>query len=77
MGAAQQADSQPVGVFIEDRLHDGFDRLPEAGINHVKAGVAQAACHDFDAPIVSVETDLRQHDPRCRRICRHDSSPGS
>ncbi len=64
MGAAQQADPQPVGVLIEGGLDDRFNRLPEAGVDHVKARVAQAAGHDLHAPVVSVEPDLRQHHPR-------------
>ncbi len=75
VGAAQQADAQPVGVFVQGRLHDCFDRLPEAGIDHVKARIAQATSDDLHAAVVSVETDLRQHHPRRRRICGHDSPP--
>ena len=64
MRPAQQADSEPVGILVEGRLHDGFHRLPQAGIDHVEARIAESPRHDLDSPIVAVETDLRQDDAR-------------
>jgi hypothetical protein len=65
VGPAQEADSQPIGIFVEHRLDDRLNRLPESGVDHVKARVAQPARHDLNASIVSVQTDLRQDDARC------------
>ena len=60
--AAQQADAQPVGVLVGHGAHDRFGRLPQPGVDDVKARVAQGPRHDLDAAIVAVEADLGEHD---------------
>ena len=42
VGAAQEAEAQPVGVFIGDGANDGLGRLPETRIDDMHARVAQA-----------------------------------
>ena len=68
VGAAQEAQAQPIGVFIGHGPHDGLGRLPQPRVDHMKAMIAQPARHDFDAAIVAVEADLGENDPRRRGV---------
>src|SRR5262245_4738910 len=49
VGAVEDADAEPVDVFVQGCLCDGFDSLPEATVDHMETGVAQAASNDLDA----------------------------
>ena len=62
VGAAEEAEAEPVGVLVGDGADDGLGRLPQAGVDDVHAGVAQGAGHDLDAAVVAVEADLGEHD---------------
>ena len=62
VGAAEDAEAEPVGVLVGDGADDGLRRLPQAGVDDVHAGVAQGAGHDLDAAVVAVEADLGEHD---------------
>ncbi len=62
VGAAEDAEAQPVGVLVGDGADDGLRRLPQAGVDDVHAGVAQGAGHDLDAAVVAVQADLGEHD---------------
>jgi len=62
VGAAEDAEAEPVGVLVGDGADDGLRRLPQAGVDDVHPGVAQGAGHDLDAAVVAVEADLGEHD---------------
>ena len=74
VGAAQQADAQPIGVLVGHGADDGLGRLPQPGIDHVKAGVAQGPRDDFHAAIVAIQAHFGQHDPQRRLISIVDPS---
>ena len=58
----EEAESQPARVFVGDRSHHGFERLPQAGVDYVKPLITQPARHDLDTAIVAVESDLGEED---------------
>jgi hypothetical protein len=71
----KDADADDIHVFLDRCLDDLFRGPVKAGIDDVHARVAQRARDDLDAPVVSVETDLRDHDPdRLRRLLHCSSS---
>ena len=62
VGAVEDADAEPIDVFILGGLGDGFDFLPQSAVDDMEAGVAEAAGDDFDAAVVAVEADFgEQH----------------
>ena len=60
--AAEDAQSEPVRVFVGNGSHDRFGSLPQAGVNDLHSGIAQGAGDDFDAAVVAVEADLGEND---------------
>ena len=58
MGAGQDAQADDGHVFLDGDRCDVFDALPDAGVDHLKAGVAQGAGDDFGAAIVSIQPGL-------------------
>ena len=71
VGAAEDAEAEPVGVLVGDGADHGLGRLPQAGVDDVHAGVAQGPGHDLDAAIMAVEPDLGQHDADGGGAVRH------
>ena len=64
----QKAQAQPAGILVGHRPRDGFGRLPEAGVDHVKARIAQAPGDNLDAPIVAVKAHFGKDDSRLGAI---------
>ena len=76
VSAVENADAEPVDVFILCGLGDRFDFLPQPAVDHVEAGVAQAAGDDFDAPVVAIEADFgEQHALRSLVVRSWQCSP--
>ena len=69
VGAAEEAEAEPVGVLVGDGADDRLGRLPQAGVDDVHAGVAQGPGHDLDAAVVAVEADLGEDDRESARMC--------
>ena len=60
--AREDREADHVSIFLQGRAHDLLGRLAQAGIDDLHARVAQRACDDLGAPIVAVETGLRDDD---------------
>jgi len=60
--AREQRESECVSILLDDRLDDLFGRLVKSRVDDLKAGVAQGARNDFGAPIMAIETGLRDDD---------------
>jgi len=71
VGAAQNAEPQPVGVLVGDRAYRCLGCLPQARINDFHASVAQATRDYLDAPIMSVEADFGEDYTDGRDLIRH------
>ncbi len=46
---------------LERDARDRLGRLPQAGVDHLEAGVHQRARHDLRALVVAVEAGLGEH----------------
>jgi hypothetical protein len=47
-----------INVFLQRRADNHFGRLPQAGVDHLEAGITKRSSDDFCAAIVPVETGL-------------------
>src|SRR6266850_251349 len=60
--ARQDRQADYVHVFLQRGVHYHLGSLPQAGVDHFHAGVAQSASYHFGAAIVAVEPGLgHQH----------------
>ena len=55
MAAPERGEADDVDVFLDGGGDDHLGRLPQAGIDHFHAGVAQGAGDDLGAAVVPVE----------------------
>ena len=56
--AGKNREADDVHVFLHGGRGDHLRRLPQAGVNHFHAGVAQGAGDHFGAAVVAVEAGL-------------------
>ena len=71
--ARQDAHADPVDVLLDRRAHHLLGGSPQAGIDHLHAGIEQPARHHPRAHVVAVETDLGDQYPNlaaARRLRR-------
>jgi hypothetical protein len=57
----QDRDADRVRILLDRRLHDLLRRLVQTRVDHLHAGVSQRPRDDLRAPVVAVETGLRDH----------------
>src|SRR5665213_520191 len=62
VGSRQERETERVGVFLDDGLHDLLGCLVESGIDDLEARVTQRSRDDLRATIVSVETWFGDYD---------------
>jgi hypothetical protein len=48
---------------LDDGLDNLLGRLMQAGVDHLKSGIAKRAGNHFGAPIVTVEAGFGDYDP--------------
>src|SRR5262249_50874215 len=59
--AGEDRDADGVRVLLDRGLHDLLRRLVQARVDDLHPRVPQRACDDLGAPVVAVETGLRDH----------------
>jgi hypothetical protein len=59
----EKRESERVGVFLNNSLHDLLGGLMQAGIDNLKTGITQSPSDHFCAPIVTVEAGFGDYDP--------------
>jgi len=57
--AGKDRESNDVDVFLHGRRRDHLRRLPQAGVDHLHAGIAQRAGNDLGAAVVPIQPRLR------------------
>ena len=74
VGAGEDREADPVGVFLDRGLDDLFGGLKEPGVDHFHPRVAQCARYHLGATVVSVESGFGDDDAE-RAFGAHDSRP--
>ena len=64
VGAGQHRQPDRVDVLVDGGRSDRLRGLEQPGVDDLVAGVAQDAGDDLDPPVVPVEADLGDQDPR-------------
>ena len=62
--AAQDRQADDVGILLQRGRGDLLGRLPQAGIDHLHAGIPQRAGDDLGAAVVAVEARFGDHHSR-------------
>src|SRR5580700_2547498 len=55
MRAGKNRQANDLNIFLQRRAHNHLRSLPQPGVNHFHAGIAQGARNHFGAAIVPVE----------------------
>ena len=71
VAAGEDAQADCVDAFVHRHLRDLRRAAPQAGVDHLGAGIAQRERDDLRADVVSVESRLADQDAlACERPCR-------
>ena len=65
--AGEDRDANHVRILLQRRLDDLLRRLAQAGVDHFHPGIAQRTGDHLRAPVVAVETRLRDDDADASR----------